>query len=402
MTNERNKVQAGIDGRFTRQVFPKGNATDEFATDILKPNIGNPRVPALLHYLPGAFLIVAVAAGAVMSVTSKAARTVPAGQDIVTGKAAHAYETGLDAGVPFRDPSVGFWATLNYRLFHEARDGALVGGEGWLFTAEEFQTSGAVKDAEERQLKVDYIRRVRDALRVKGAWLVVVLIPAKVRVYPEKLGNLRVPAENANVYHDFRRQVLALGVPAPDLLTDMVAAKRQGDVFVRTDTHWSPLGAQVAAQVVSSAVRRAYLKLELPAAQFQTTEAPKPSNVGDLLRYLPLPKGEGPQAQRVRMPTTVRTDAGGGGLLGDDPIAAVLVGTSYSAVKEWNFAGALRQSMGTDLVNAATEGQGPVVPMRAYLKSSAYKNTPPKLVIWEIPERYLRVDYPNTSSGDKP
>lgn len=381
----------------TTEILPKGSSADEFAADTSKPNIDNPRVPALLHYLPGAFLLIVMAVGAVLALTSRAAQTYPAGQDVVTGKAAHAYETGLDAGVPFRDPSVGFWATLNYRLFREARDGALVGKDGWLFTTEEFQTSGTAKDDQERQAKLDYIHEVRDGLRAKGARLVVALIPAKARVYAEELGGLKVPGDKAPVYEDFRQKITALGVPAPDLLATLTTAKTQGNVFVRTDTHWSPLGARVAAQAVVVAVKSAYPDLQLPAAQFQTTEASTPSTAGDLLRYLPLPKGEGPQAGQLRVPTTTRTDAGGGGLLGDDPVAVALVGTSYSAIKDWNFAGALRQALGSDLVNAADEGEGPIVPMRAYLKSQAYRDTPPKLVIWEIPERYLRFDYPTES-----
>lgn len=31
--------------------------------------------------------------------------------------------------------------------------------------------------------------------------------------------------------------------------------------------------------------------------------------------------------------------------------------------------------------------------MRAYLRSQTLKDSPPKLVIWEIPERFLRVEY---------
>ena len=34
------------------------------------------------------------------------------------------------------------------------------------------------------------------------------------------------------------------------------------------------------------------------------------------------------------------------------------------------------------------EGEGPFTPMQAYLASDTFQNTPPKLVVWEIPARY--------------
>lgn len=392
MTNERDEMQAGLDGRFTRQVLPEGSAIDEFATDTLKPNIDNPAAPRVLHWLPGIFLLAAVVVGGLLTVTSKGARTLSNGQDVVTGAWAHTYETGLDAGVPFRDPSVSLWGTVNYRLFHEAREGALVGTDCWLYTSEEFQASAPQVDRADVAQKLTYIREVRDRLKAQGSVMLVALVPAKVRVYPEHLGALRVPAVKANLYQDFRARVLALGIPAPDLYTALIQAKLQGDVFIRTDTHWSPFGAKVVAREVAWAVRQAFPQLELPAASFHTTPSSAPVPLGDLLHYLPLPKGQGPQAVMVRVPTTVKVGAGGG-LLGEDPVAVTLVGTSYSAVKDWNFEGALKQALGADVLNVADAGQGPIVPMRAYLKSQAIKDAPPKLVIWEIPERFLRFKY---------
>ena len=392
MTNERGKAQADMGGRFTRQVLPKGSAIDEFATDALKPNIDNLRVPALLHYLPGVFLLAVVAAGAVMSVTTKAARTYPVGQDVVIGKAAHVYETGLDAGLPFRDPSVGFWATLNYRLFHEARDGAVVGTDGWLYTSEEFQTTRG--DASEIRNKLAYVRQVQAELAKSGTKLVVALIPAKVRVYPDHLGPLKVPVQNAGLYQQFRHGLEAEGVLAPDLDRAFQAARTSTQLFQKTDTHWTPEGARVGAQVIAQQVRA--LGIRFPAAKFRTTTAPSVARKGDLLRYIPVPDGVGPSPDQIGGSMTTRTDAGGGGLLGGESIPITLVGTSYSARTAnnvWNFDGQLEQALGSELINAAQEGKGPIIPMREYLKSQNRTDNSPQVVIWEIPERFLRVKY---------
>jgi alginate O-acetyltransferase complex protein AlgJ len=79
-------------------------------------------------------------------------------------------------------------------------------------------------------------------------------------------------------------------------------------------------------------------------------------------------------------------------LFGDEKIPVALVGTSYSANPLWNFAGFLEEALQTDVINAAEEGQGPFETMKTYLASAAFRDNPPELVVWEIPERYLVVD----------
>jgi len=80
----------------------------------------------------------------------------------------------------------------------------------------------------------------------------------------------------------------------------------------------------------------------------------------------------------------------GSDLLGDAETPEVaLVGTSYSAQPRWNFHGALQEALQQDVGNYAKEGLGPFAPMFEYLKSADFAQAPPRLVVWEIPERYL-------------
>ncbi|WP_161881958.1 alginate O-acetyltransferase AlgX-related protein [Deinococcus alpinitundrae] len=373
----------------------------EFAQDTVKPNPDNPAAPKILQWLPAAFLLAVVGVGAVLTLSSKGTRTFPAGQDVVTGQWMASYEkTNLDPGVPWRDASVNLWGGLNYRLFGEARDGAVIGKDGWLFTSEEFQTSKT--DPAEVAGKVEYVKQVRDELAKQGAKLVVALIPAKVRVYADELSGAKAPAVNAGLYENFRQQLTQAGIPTPDLASDLKAAKAQGDLFLHTDTHWTPLGAQVAAQALAPVVNE--LDLDLPTATYGASKKPPVKRSGDLLRYVPVPEGEGPPPDTVQEAVYTRTDEGGGGLLGDDSLAVTLVGTSYSAVSKnnaWHFDGALSRALNTEVLNAAQEGKGPIVPMREYLLSQDRKDNSPQVMIWEIPERFLRVKYPVQQSTAK-
>ncbi|UQN06899.1 hypothetical protein [Deinococcus sp. QL22] len=359
----------------------------EFAQDTVKRKADNAAAPRLLHWLSAAFLLGGVGLGAVGTLSSPGFRERVAGQDMLTGTWQLAWEKGLDAKVPWRDLSVNLWGRLNYRLFGEASDGALVGKEGWLFTSEEYQT--AAQDEAEIAAKLNYITEVRDELAKNGAKLVIALIPAKTRLYSEFL-SAPVPRQKADTYASFRAALTQAGIAAPDLLASLQGGKQEdaGDLFFRTDTHWTPYGAATAAQALAPAITE--LAPDLPPTQYAVKARAAVERSGDLLRYVP-----GPAPDEVRELEYTRTDEGGG-LLGEETLAVTLVGTSYSAEGKdnvWHFAGVLSQTLKTEVLNAAKEGKGPIVPMRDYLKSEDRQNNPPQVVIWEIPERFLRVAY---------
>jgi SGNH hydrolase-like domain, acetyltransferase AlgX len=120
------------------------------------------------------------------------------------------------------------------------------------------------------------------------------------------------------------------------------------------------------------------------------------SHQGDLLNYLPLGMWQerlGPTDTLIGQTTAATSESSGGALFGNSSIPVTLVGTSYSANPLWNFEDSLKEALGTDVLNVANQGEGPVVPMQEYLESQALKDAPPELVIWEIPERFLEVAY---------
>jgi alginate O-acetyltransferase complex protein AlgJ len=366
----------------------------EFAQDTLKANLDNPAAPRLLHWLPGLFLGAVVLVGAGAALFAPGTWTSPKDKSVMIGSWQGAFERNYDAQHPVRTPGIDSFGLLNYSAFGEGRPGVLVGEGGWLYTTEEFQT--AATDPAQIEAKLTEIRGAQATLAAQGAQLMVLLIPAKSRVYPEHLGRYRWPTVKRNVYEAFRQQLDTMGVSAPDLLPALVAAKARGEVFLHTDTHWTPLGAQVAADTVRTTIASMPKAPELPGASFAVRSAPLADYSGDLLKYIPLGRWQktlGPQPDRLGTPSASRTDSGGAGLLGEDAPAVTLVGTSYSANARWGFEALLKQTLGTDIVNAAQEGKGPMVPMREYLKSEAYKSAAPKLVIWEIPERFLTVRY---------
>lgn len=312
----------------------------------------------------------------------------PVGADLLDGTVAKALETQYDARFPVKTLGINLWAAIDYGLFNEGRPGVIVGEDGWLYSNEEFLTYA---DADTQLAKhLDLIPDVRRQLSARGTTLLIAALPAKARLYPEHLGTHQPARVHATLYERLRATAHAAGVPAPDLAATLSACKRSDAVFLRTDTHWTPAGARCAAQALGATAAGIGLNLPGPA-RYRTERAEPVAHQGDLLRYLPL----APYLSALLPPPDLvafeRSEPVSGGDLLGGALAPqiVLVGTSYSADSRWNFAGALATALGEDVVSYAATGQGPFTPMLDYLRSADFRSAPPRLLIWEIPERYL-------------
>ena len=345
-------------------------------------------LPASLPRLPGIFLLALLALGFTAALLTPETFRWPREGSFVRGEQAARYEQAFNDALPFRDAAIATWGVLEYTLFHEGREGVVVGRRGWLFTGEEV---AFYENAEaETARKLAYIKKVRAELTARGVTLIVGLVPDKSRVYPEFVGRT-LPSYTRDRYESFHRDLTEAGIFAPDLLTPLKNAKAKAQVYLRTDTHWTPAGAEVAADTLARAVRQTEVT-GLFESRYKTTRTGKTQHQGDLLNFLPLGALHhrlGPAPDTLESRETHALSSSAGGLFGAQTVPVTLVGTSYSADKRWNFAGALEQALGAEVLDVATEGQGPLPPMRDYLKSSELADAPPQLVVWEIPERYI-------------
>ncbi|WP_060483234.1 alginate O-acetyltransferase [Pseudomonas sp. NBRC 111119] len=317
-------------------------------------------------------------------------RTAP--MTLLDGKLAKAAETHYDAQFPIKRLGTNLWAAMDLKLFNEGRPGVVLGRDQWLYSDEEFKPAAGAEQRMQDNLAL--IRGVRDTLQQQGSQLVLAIVPAKARVYDEYLGKQRPASLHEDLYNRFHARARQAGVFAPDLMAPLEQAKARGQVFLRTDTHWTPMGAETAAQALAEAVGRQHL-LEGEQQAFVTEAGPTAPYKGDLTHFLPLdplfsnllPAPDTLQ-QRTTRPAQAETQ-GDDALFADTRIPVALVGTSYSANPHWNFLGALQQALRSDVANYAEDGHGPLVPMLKYLQSDALRNAPPQVVVWEFPERYL-------------
>ncbi|AJO76707.1 alginate O-acetyltransferase [Pseudomonas chlororaphis] len=320
---------------------------------------------------------------------------------VLNGRWAKAVETHYDDEFPIKRLGTNLWAALDFKLFNEGRPGVVLGRDQWLYSDEEFHP--VVNEELNLQGNYALVEGVRQTLKERGVKLVMAIVPAKVRLYPEHLGDVQPARIHANLYQDFHARVAADKILAPDLLGPLQQAKQNGQqVFLRTDTHWTPAGAEIAANQLARAIADKAPLMGQPQ-RFVTEAEQTVVHKGDLRLFLPLdPLFENlmPAKEALQKRVTRAADdqpAADDALFADNEVPVALVGTSYSANPSWNFVGALKQALHSDVVSYAEDGHGPILPMLSYLKSDAFKNSPPQVLIWEFPERYLPV---NNEIGD--
>jgi alginate O-acetyltransferase complex protein AlgJ len=328
-------------------------------------------------------LLTTVLTGLILTVLGGGWRDPQTDKTVLNGERSKALETSLEKAFPLRQTAIDVWGSLEFAIFGNGRKGVLVGRDGWFYSSEEFERPKNF-DTEIAD-KLEYITQVKNALENAGIKLAVVLVPAKARVYPEHLGRYSRPKYWDDVYQKFLTGLQANGVLAPNILNAM---KATDIMFLKTDTHWTPSGARVVAHAVAEVVKPL---LEFQVQTFKQKLGKVTPHEGDLLKFIPLASFSAkPTPDRLETPIVEGTESAGAGLFGDSKIEVALVGTSYSANSKFNFAGALKLELQTDVLNLALEGKGPITPMQEFLKALP-ENL--KLVVWEIPERFLPVAY---------
>ena len=341
---------------------------------------------------PGVVMALFLLASLLLAVINPALLESPAAP-VLNGRWAAAYQARFDESSPLFEPATTLWGVVEYALFHQGRSGVLVGADGWLFSTEEFAYPADEEVAAQAlAANLEEIAAVEARLEAEDVRLVVALLPAKARVYREQLGLYALPEGPAGRYEAALAGLRKRGVPVVELLGPLQQAKGSGSVFLRTDTHWTPFGARVAAQEVAEAISGLGVFDWLDEEEYLTTRSGVEPYRGDLANFLPLGPfydALGPADDELASFETVSSGPVGNDLFAEVDLPVALVGTSYSQDERWHFAGWLRQALGSDLLVAAQRGQGPLEPMREYLAGEAFRNAPPDLVVWEIPERYL-------------
>lgn len=334
--------------------------------------------------------------------------------DFREGRSTQTIEKQIDQKLPARESLIAFANALRYRLQHGAGEQVRLGHEDWLFLTDEIRYHA---DAQANQAqRVRLLADVQRALKAQDVLLLVALVPDKARIYAQHLASRELPHHAADRYTQALAALRAAGVAVVDLNKPLAQAAASGSAgaggaasstaqpplaYYRTDTHWNMHGAQVAAQAIAAAAAQVPGLALTPSTPFKTAPTgPEAERPGDLIKLMglmqvsnfwrPQPDHETPLATSEAPVNTASAaaPAAANSLLGDvagPPV--VLLGTSYSL--RGNFHGHLQQALQAQVLNTAKDGGGFLQAATEYFKDEAFQTAKPRLIVWEVPERFL-------------
>lgn len=132
----------------------------------------------------------------------------------------------------------------------------------WLFYRQDVEFLVQPSPLDVRSANLDNpiaaITRFRDQLKEKNVELLVVVVPGKPSIYPERLTGKAATSAKFGHGKKILDSLAALGFNTVDLYNPLWNAKvddeKLGELYLNDDTHWTPRGAELAAAEVSAKV----------------------------------------------------------------------------------------------------------------------------------------------------
>jgi alginate O-acetyltransferase complex protein AlgJ len=251
--------------------------------------------------------------------------------------------------------------------------------------------------------RMDTVVKVRDLLQQHGVQLIITTVPDKTRIQQNELCKVYRPASANERLIQWENGLRQRGIHLASLIKPLEALASSGgeQPFLKADTHWSQAGAQAAAEAILGTIEKNNIVLTPKRTDALSYGALQP-RTGDLVRLAGidwLPQWLQPPTDWVR-PISIQAEQSeqtfsqsqdaSQDLFGDTnlPIVALL-GTSFSRTS--SFAALLERALQTPVPSFALDGGDFWVSAKQYLKSDEYRKTPPRVVIWEVPERVIQM-----------
>ncbi len=159
-----------------------------------------------------------------------------------------AFETWLNDNIGFRDLFVSTYGNIQYNVFGRSPNSTVqLGRDGWMYYTKDrnLQIASGEYVLSSKELETIFKQQLQiyDKLKKQGIEYVLVLPTSKVSIYPEYIrsGDYHVretPVDQLAQYIQEHSDIRV--IPLKKALLD---AKNEGQVFFKTDTHWTEFGA---------------------------------------------------------------------------------------------------------------------------------------------------------------
>jgi hypothetical protein len=148
----------------------------------------------------------------------------------------------------------------------------LDGEHGRLFLSEGLLAStGHEVDAKADRDLANFACDMAGRLRAMGARLVFSIPPSPAEIYPEDAPDFALPARSPTNYDLIMNAVRGCDLTAVDLRPTLRAAKGLGQLYHRTDTHWTPMGSLIAYDRIVDAIGRPEFAIPLAKVRWTPT-----------------------------------------------------------------------------------------------------------------------------------
>ena len=357
----------------------------------------------IISFLPAIAFVIVLVAG--FGVTIASLRDVPETawtgitepQQLFGGESTRRFSAQLNEHFLLSKPFSQIERAVTWTIAGDTGTAVSTGCKDWFFLSDELET---FLDPDHSAIaRANIVKALAKNLAGRGIQLVIAVVPDKSRIEQAHLCGLHRPASFAGRIDNWVALLKQSKINTINL--EPVLAATPGERYYRTDSHWNENGANAAAAAIAS-----YLQAE--KMQAMPTVAPDKAALhsttiardGDLLRVSNLqglPAILRPKPEQTQLTTIVASAAPDSGassntsddLFGDTGLPTVaLIGTSFS--RNANFVTFLGHYLGSPVASFAKEGGNFEGSALAYLGGKTFQQSPPKVVLWEVPERMLQ------------
>jgi alginate O-acetyltransferase complex protein AlgJ len=317
-------------------------------------------------------------------------------ETVLDGHATQAFAKTFNQHFIGRQPLSQFAQGVAWKLTGDLGYRVHQGCGDWLFLHDELTIHPSAETNAVQRAAI--VQQVQQELAKRHIQLLVVMIPDKSRIQAKQLCDVpraRVLDERLNAWVNVLQQRHIQVLDTSPILNAIA-----DNAYYHTDSHWNPAGANATAYAIANRLNQKPNQKTNQASVLQPAMVQVRHAIqydGDLVRLANLgtmptwlrPAREASFELKIPAQSTPQQSSQEDDLFGDAGLPTIAVmGTSFS--RNAQFIPLLSHYLGESVVNVAQDGGDFAGSPLKYLQSTAFKQTPPKTIVWEIPERMLQ------------
>lgn len=257
--------------------------------------------------------------------------------------------------------------------------------DGWLMRGFDFNDQMALPDDD-----VPGLEQILAALQARGITVAVVMVPQRGFALPDAPALAQQhdlsfdPQQAVAAYNGILEWFEDRGVVTVDLASLFLEHQQEAQLFFPRDHHWTQPAAKLVADALAEALEPHRDGLRVTPFASRDRELPHRAWPGTITTQVAglCPGFEAPDHTQPRL-ESVRLDPQQLGLLDEVPLPEVVVAGTSNSAYHYNFSGYLQDALSAEVLTSQIGGSGMLTALMAYLRSDAYIQSTPRILVWE-------------------